>query len=174
MAALKKLADSSHNKLEEEPNWLTRDLGKYPDVDLSSLPTAESLVHGVEVSKVVGPMQQSDLMKPLLMDIVKKGLAYPYNNYTHHTRGVESVDGSQDDRTEQTSNPKHVIIVGAGMAGLVAAHELVRVGHKVTILETQNRIGGRVKTISHDGGENKTHKQHGNFAKGLYADGKYL
>ena len=171
MAALKKLADSSHNKLEEEPNWLTGDLGKYPDIDVSSLRTAESLIHGVEVSKVVGPMQQSDLMKPLLMDIVKKGLAYAYNKYA---RGVEPVDGSQDDRTEQTRNPKHVIIVGAGMAGLVAAHELVRVGHKVTILETQNRIGGRVKTISHDGGEKKTHKQCGKFEKGLYADGKYL
>ena len=102
MAALKKLAYSSYNKLEEEPNWLTGDPGKYPDIDVSFLRTTESLVHGVEVSKVVGPMQQSDLMKPLLMDIVKKGLAYAYNKYT---RGVESVDGSQDDRTEQTSNP---------------------------------------------------------------------
>ena len=170
MAALK-LADSSHNKLEEEPNWLTGDLGKYPDIDVSFLPTVESFLEGEEVSKVSGPMQQSDLMKPLLMDIVEKGLSYAYNKYA---RGVESVDGSQDDHIEQTSKPKHVIIVGAGMAGLVAAHELVRVGHKVTILETQNRIGGRVKTISHDGGEKKTHKQHGNFAKGLYADGKYL
>ena len=56
----------------------------------------------------------------------------------------------------------------------MAAHELVRVGHKVTILETQNRIGGRVKTISGDGGKKKSHKQRGTFVKGLYADGKYL
>ena len=170
MAALK-LADSSHNKLEEEPNWLTGDLGKYPDIDVSLLPTVELFLQGEEVSKVSGPMQQSDLMKPLLMDIVEKGLSYAYNKYA---RGVESVDGSQDDHIEQTSKPKHVIIVGAGMAGLVAAHELVRVGHTVTILEMQDRVGGRVKTLSGNGGEKKTHKQQGNFAKGLYADGKYL
>ena len=171
MDAAIKRADTSHNKIEEEPNWLTGDLGRYPDIDVSLLPTTLSLVHEEEISKVSGPVQRNDLLKPLLMDIAKKGLSYAYNKYA---RGVQSVDGWQDDRTEQTSKPKHVIIVGAGMAGLVAAHELVRVGHKVTILEMQDRIGGRVKTLSGDDGEKKTHKQGGSFAKGLYVDGKYL
>ena len=42
---------------------------------------------------------------------------------------------------------KDVIIVGAGMAGLVAAYELKKVGHRVTVLEARDRIGGRVLTV---------------------------
>ncbi|RYD70357.1 MAG: FAD-dependent oxidoreductase, partial [Sphingobacteriales bacterium] len=40
--------------------------------------------------------------------------------------------------------PKHVIILGAGFAGLAAANALVKKGIKVTVLEARNRIGGRV------------------------------
>ncbi len=42
---------------------------------------------------------------------------------------------------------KKIIIIGAGMSGLVAGYELVRAGHDVTILEARDRIGGRVLTI---------------------------
>ena len=40
-----------------------------------------------------------------------------------------------------------IAIVGAGMAGLVAGYELKKAGYDVTILEAQNRIGGRVFTV---------------------------
>lgn len=43
-----------------------------------------------------------------------------------------------------TARPKHVIILGAGFAGLAAANQLVKKGIKVTVLEARNRIGGRV------------------------------
>ena len=52
---------------------------------------------------------------------------------------------------------KRVIIIGAGMAGLVAGYELARAGHDPLILEAQNRVGGRVYTLRR-------------FAPGLYAE----
>ncbi len=56
------------------------------------------------------------------------------------------------------TRPKKVIIVGAGMAGLVAGYELKRAGHHPLILEGQQRIGGRVHTLRDP------------FTEGLYAE----
>jgi monoamine oxidase len=41
---------------------------------------------------------------------------------------------------------KRVVVLGAGVAGLVAAYELQQLGHTVTILEGSARIGGRILT----------------------------
>ncbi len=40
------------------------------------------------------------------------------------------------------------IIIGAGAAGLITAHELAKANQKVTVLEARNRIGGRCYTFS--------------------------
>ncbi|PZF72108.1 flavin monoamine oxidase family protein [Taibaiella soli] len=44
-----------------------------------------------------------------------------------------------------------ILIVGAGAAGLIAAHLLAQKGFKVTVLEARNRIGGRIHTMYDDG-----------------------
>nr|QIS94341.1 Tjp1 [Symphyonema bifilamentata 97.28] len=41
---------------------------------------------------------------------------------------------------------KHVTILGAGIAGLIAAYELERLGHQVDVMEGSPRIGGRIWT----------------------------
>lgn len=62
-------------------------------------------------------------------------------------------------RPPRAARPQRILILGAGMAGLGAALELVEQGHDVTILEARTRPGGRVFTIREP------------FADGLYAEG---
>ena len=65
---------------------------------------------------------------------------------------------------------KSVVILGAGIAGLVAAYELRRAGYSVTVLEARDRIGGRVWSVR--GGDRIDHferpSQVAGFAPGLY------
>ncbi|MFL5538878.1 MAG: flavin monoamine oxidase family protein [Longimicrobiaceae bacterium] len=54
--------------------------------------------------------------------------------------------------------PRRVVVVGAGLAGLAAAHELVEAGWSVLVLEARDRPGGRVRTLRSP------------FADGLHAE----
>ena len=42
---------------------------------------------------------------------------------------------------------KRVVVLGAGIAGLVSAYELRKAGYAVTVIEARKRVGGRVWTI---------------------------
>ncbi len=130
--------------IAQEPNWLNGDLEIYPETE-----STMSLDKNASI-------QQSDLLKPLLMDIAEHGLPYAYSKFLKQN--------PSDYKCSTATNPKKVIIVGAGMAGLVAGFELQRAGHEVEILEMTQRIGGRVKTFGEKEG----------FAKELYVDGKIL
>ena len=63
-----------------------------------------------------------------------------------------------------------VLVLGAGLAGLVAAHELTKAGYKVQVLEFQNRVGGRNYTVR--GGDTIT--EIGSTQKVDFAPGNYL
>lgn len=56
------------------------------------------------------------------------------------------------------NNSKHVIIVGAGPAGLYCAYELLRRGHKVTIFDQQSAVGKKF-LVAGNGGLNLTHSE---------------
>lgn len=42
----------------------------------------------------------------------------------------------------------NIYIIGGGAAGLMAAYRLVKAGHRVTVLEARNRLGGRIHTLN--------------------------
>jgi heterodisulfide reductase subunit A-like polyferredoxin len=42
--------------------------------------------------------------------------------------------------------PKKIIVIGAGISGLMAGQMLKDAGHDVVILEATNRVGGRIQT----------------------------
>lgn len=48
---------------------------------------------------------------------------------------------------ERSGHGRSVVILGAGIAGLISAYELQRAGYRVTVLEARDRIGGRSWTI---------------------------
>ena len=129
-------------KIAEEPDWehgcLYDELSPFNKV-LDDEVTSLALSYSKESDS---PLQQSDLLKPFLLDISNWGLNYAYHKYY----------GKQEENPEKykhtkTAHPTNVIIIGAGMSGLVAGYELAQVGHNVTILEMQHRVSGRVKTI---------------------------
>ena len=57
--------------------------------------------------------------------------------------GMGPSDSVDRDVVEQVD----VIVVGAGLSGLVAAYELVRAGYNVRVLEARNEAGGRARTL---------------------------
>jgi len=69
-----------------------------------------------------------------------------------------AVTGAVSPRVFSSPGPRKVIVIGAGLAGLVTAYELVAAGLDVTVLEAQSRPGGRVRTIR------------GRFADDLYCE----
>ena len=54
---------------------------------------------------------------------------------------------SNDESGGTNDDIKKVIIIGAGISGLIAGYDLTVAGYDVTILEARDRIGGRVLTI---------------------------
>src|SRR5689334_3104299 len=46
-----------------------------------------------------------------------------------------------------SDTPEHIVIVGAGAAGLMAGRELACAGKRVTILEARDRCGGRIDPL---------------------------
>ena len=61
---------------------------------------------------------------------------------------------------EGTLAGQSVLVAGAGLAGLAAARDLIALGADVTVVDSRDRVGGRVWTI-HDGFAERQHAEAG-------------
>ncbi len=62
--------------------------------------------------------------------------------------------------TRARASARHVLVAGAGLAGLAAARALVARGIRVTVFDARDRVGGRVWTIR-DGFHGRQHAEGG-------------
>ncbi|XP_022641382.1 protein FLOWERING LOCUS D isoform X5 [Vigna radiata var. radiata] len=75
-----------------------------------------------------------------------------YNYLVSHGYINFGVASTIKEKIPSESSKPSVIVVGAGLAGLAAARQLMRFGFKVTVLEGRKRAGGRVYTKKMEGG----------------------
>ena len=59
---------------------------------------------------------------------------------------TQSAEATQPAESTPPVDPKSILVIGAGMAGLAAARSLVDAGWPVLLIEARDRIGGRVHT----------------------------
>ncbi|HWU93136.1 MAG TPA: FAD-dependent oxidoreductase [Sphingomicrobium sp.] len=86
--------------------------------------------------------------RALLEEIGKAGgLGAAYMAMETLGLAVPTPVGAENFAVPRVAGGPSVVILGAGIAGLVSAYELQRAGYRVTILEARNRIGGRSWTI---------------------------
>lgn len=62
---------------------------------------------------------------------------------------------------DRVTSSVDVVVVGAGLAGLVAARDLVRAGADVVVLEARDRVGGRL--LNHELGDGQVVEAGGQF-----------
>src|SRR5882757_4711615 len=71
---------------------------------------------------------------------------------------------------EKNGAGKHIIILGAGLAGMASAYELTKLGYQCTILEARSRSGGRCWSVRKGSTNTETGNitQTAGFDEGLY------
>lgn len=99
--------------------------------------------------------------------ISKAGLSYP----AMMALGLLKTAPAHPFNLQGNGNGKHIIILGAGLAGMASAYELQKLGYTCTILEARERSGGRVFSARR-GSVNK--EVHMPLQKAMFDEGQYF
>src|SRR6478735_10268941 len=78
-----------------------------------------------------------------LNNIGKAGLSYP----AMLALGLLKTAPAHAFELKGNGNGRHIVILGAGLAGMASAYELQKLGYKCTILEARERGGGRCFSV---------------------------
>lgn len=109
--------------------------------------------HPISIGRSVAKLR-SDRRTGLDVSRLKNAMSEP----TLSAAGLDARRAVVRDGLPRNGRGQRVVVVGAGVAGLVAARELLRAGYEVVLLEAGHRLGGRVYTVREP------------FADGLYAE----
>ncbi|KAK3025909.1 hypothetical protein RJ639_042382 [Escallonia herrerae] len=94
--------------------------------------------------------------KEMFLDVVPQHcrslLDLTYNYLLSHGYINFGISPAIRERIVSEPSKSNVIVIGAGLAGLAAARQLMVLGYKVTVLEGRKRAGGRVYTKKMEGG----------------------
>lgn len=121
-------------------------------------------IHTPQIAEAILANGQADLVamaRPLLADPefpnkVASGRHRQIRRCISCENCIDSMQGHDDLRcalnpysgretaqiTRRTHSPQHVVVVGSGPAGMEAARQAAELGHRVTLLEKQHRLGG--------------------------------
>ncbi len=80
------------------------------------------------------------------------GFAFTTTSKTNQNKTDQNMTKTNRKRTSppqssaQPAAPRHIAVIGAGIAGIACARTLVQAGHKVTVFEKSRGTGGRMST----------------------------
>lgn len=150
--------DETDPEEESRLSWIKDDYDKRP-------PPTSAIIGEIDLgpNPVNDSLQQSDLLRRFYLAIAINGLKFAYDNAGRLFKpgDLPKLPDIENMRVTGGNLDKHVIIIGAGMSGMVAAYELKKEGYSVEILEMSQRYGGRVKTLTEKDG----------YDRGLHTDG---
>jgi monoamine oxidase len=95
----------------------------------------------------------------MAMDLLRKAPAYPFLL----ERGAQG-NAAHENAQEGNAPGKHILILGAGLAGMAAGYELGKLGYRCTLLEARERRGedagvfAKARPTWRPGGPNRTLK----------------